>query len=406
VNARVRGVAVMLLCVALGAGVTLVLRRSESGPGVVRQVYFRGEAVATVVEQVSRTSTVDGAVEHVHRTVRLDSVGGSAVLDVDLDADGFVRAAHYVRAAQRDVRIDVGNSASMIVDTLRVTLPARPVVLLELLPRIRTIASRDVTLVDISSAEAVAAQVERRGPDVVALINGRVVARAIPEGRRTGPGAFVEDDAPPQRPTADVAIALAGARNLRGKTLGGEARALPPLRSVVDDADLRPSPFIESTAAAVMNFAQPLCRPVMTETARLVAEAVHARVDPRETSSAPGALAMLRHGGDCDGAAALVVASLRACGFAARPVVGYRLVEPGTDSARLVPHAVAEVYRPGPSATVAGGWWRIDATVPALGDLDDVFVPVAEGLGGALTMGRVLGVLEAGDIMEGEHVGP
>ena len=108
---------------------------------------------------------------------------------------------------------------------------------------------------------------------------------------------------------------------------------------------------------------------------------------------------MLQAGGDCDGAAALVVASLRACDHPARAVVGYRLIEAATESARLVPHAVAELYRKPGSAEDAGVWWRIDATVPALGDLDDVFLPVAEGLGGALSMGRVLGILEPGDVV-------
>jgi transglutaminase-like putative cysteine protease len=409
VSARLRVLLLVCACAAIGAAGVHLGRRHDVGPGSSRSVYFRGEAIATVSERIDREHVASGAVEHVVRRVRLDALDSdTVVVDADLDADGFVRAAHYVRAQQRDVAVTfIDDEAHLIVDNaVRVPLPKRPLVLIELLPRVRITTPRDVTLVDLSSAETTSARIERRGPDIVALIDGRVVARAIPEGRRTGPGAFVEDDAPPRRPTADIAIALAGTRHIRGKRLGGVARELPPLRTTVDDTDLLPGPFIESTADAVKAFAQPLCRSALTETARVVAEAVHTRVDARETTSAPGALAMLRHGGDCDGAAALVVASMRACGFASRAVVGYRLVEPGTDSARLVPHAVAEVYRPGSSADGSGGWWRIDATVPALGDLDDVFVPVAEGLGGALSMGRVLGVLEPGDVVDGDNVGP
>lgn len=397
------------VCLAVGAGVVLVGRRHDVGPRASRLVYFRGEAIATVTEQVDREHVSADAVEHISRRVTLDALDNDVVtLDADLDADGFARSARYVRPQQRDVQLaHVDGAPVLVVDgTLRQPLPKRPVVVLELLPRVRTTARHDVTLIDLSSAETVAARIERRGPDIVALVDDRVIARALPEGRRTGPGAFVEDDAPPRRPTADVAIAVAGARHIRGKRLGGVARDLPPLRTAVDDSDRLPGPFIESTADVVKAFAAPLCRPALTETARVVAEAVHARVDARETASAPGAVAMLRHGGDCDGAAALVVASMRACGFASRAVVGYRLVDAGTDSARLVPHAVAEVYRPDAAADGSGGWWRIDATVPALGDLDDVFVPVAEGLGGALSMGRVLGVLEPGDVVDGDNVGP
>jgi transglutaminase-like putative cysteine protease len=119
---------------------------------------------------------------------------------------------------------------------------------------------------------------------------------------------------------------------------------------------------------------------------------VHRLVDADKADEPPSALAMLRHGGDCDGAAALVTATLRACGLPARPVVGYRLVDAGGARARLVPHALAEVYS-------TSGWMRVDATMPALGILDDVFVPVGEGLGGALSMGRLLGVLDGGDLV-------
>jgi hypothetical protein len=37
--------------------------------------------------------------------------------------------------------------------------------------------------------------------------------------------------------------------------------------------------------------------------------------------------------------------------------------------------------------------------VPSLTDNDDRFVPVATGLGGALSMGRVLGLVDEGDLV-------
>jgi hypothetical protein len=46
---------------------------------------------------------------------------------------------------------------------------------------------------------------------------------------------------------------------------------------------------------------------------------------------------------------------------------------------------------------------KVDATMPALGTLEDTFLPVAEGLGGALSLGRVLGVVDGGDVVAGDR---
>ncbi len=376
-------------------------RRDDRGVNSRRQIWFRGEAIASVVETVASR----GSAEVVHRVVKLDRLGGPDVVQqADLDAQGFAVKARYERPGQRTVALLNG---TLVVDNdFSVVLPPGPYVLLELVPRLRTTKTTSVTLLDLSSAEWVAATVDRRGPEIIVLVDDRVVVRARPEGRRAGPGAFVEDDAAPGRPSADTAIALPGVTNVRGRVLGGEVRHLPGISKTSSPAYLVAAPFIESTAENVIVFARPLCAASDTESARRIAEAVHALVDPRAVAIAPGARRMLQAGGDCDGAAALVVASLRACGHPARAVVGYRLIEAGTESARLVPHAVAELYRKPGSAEDAGVWWRIDATVPALGDLDDVFLPVAEGLGGALSMGRVLGMLEPGDVVEGADAGP
>lgn len=395
---RIR-VAVGILAAGI-IGFIVVFALSHHGPrngnSARRQVWFRGEPIAAVDEVVT-SSTVRDAAEHVRRTIRLEALGGAdVVVDADLDVDGFVVAARYERPGQRIVELQ-GNV--LVVDgRWRTTLPA-PVVLLELLPQLRTTVTVEATLLDLSSAEWTSSSLQRRGPEVVAVVDERVVVRARPEGRRTGPGAFVEDDAAPGLPSAGAAIAVPGLRSLRGRQLGGVARQLPPLPTTSSHADLVPGPFIESDSDEVRGFALPLCASTDTESARHIAEAVRPRVDARAIAVVPGARRMLAAGGDCDGAAALVVASLRACGHPARVVVGYRLVDAGTDSARLVPHAVAELYRVG-AGDDDGAWWRIDATVPALGDLDDDFVPVAAGLGGALTMGRVLGVLDGGDVIE------
>jgi hypothetical protein len=72
-----------------------------------------------------------------------------------------------------------------------------------------------------------------------------------------------------------------------------------------------------------------------------------------------------------------------------------------------VPHAVAEVYRRA-QAGGSGRWWRLDPTVPSLTDHDDRFVPIATGPGGALSMGRVLGLVDERDLiaLEGPDARP
>ncbi len=359
-----------------------------------RQGYFQGEVVA-VVDEVVVPSAIRGAAERVIRSTRLDA-GGTTSLTVDLDGDGIVVAAEYVRPGERSVTWQAGR---VIVDGRPGGVIAGPVVLLELLHRLRLTAPRQVTLLELSSLERQRVTIERQGPAIVAMADDVVVARALPEGLRTGPGAFAEGDAPPALPGAPVDIPVEGLSSVAGLQLGKGAPRMAPLDVDASDAHRRPGPFIESDADVVVAFARPLCRADVLETARMVGEAVHDRVDAGATSVAPGAVRMLAAGGDCDGAAALATAALRACGHPARAVVGYRLLDAGTQMARLVPHALSEVYRgsiDGPGAR--GRWWRLDATVNTLTDVDDRFLAVAEGLGGSLTMGSVLGVVDRGDL--------
>lgn len=360
-----------------------------------RQGYFRGEVVA-VVDEVVVPSAIRGAAERVVRSTRLDA-GGTTSLTVDLDGDGIVVAAEYVRPGERSVAWRAGR---VVVDGRPGGSIAGPVVLLELLHRLRLTAPRQVTLLELSSLERQRVTIQRQGPAIVALADGVVVARALPEGLRTGPGAFAEGDAPTALPGAPVDIPVEGLSSVAGLHLGRGAPRLAPLDVEASDAHRRPGPFIESDADVVVAFARPLCRADVLETARLVGEAVHDRVDARATAVAPGAVRMLLAGGDCDGAAALATAALRACGHPARALVGYRLLDAGTQMARLVPHALTEVYRGAIDGTgTPGRWWRLDATVNTLTDVDDRFVAVAEGLGGSLTMGRVLGVVDRGDLV-------
>ncbi|OGQ12208.1 MAG: hypothetical protein A2138_02060 [Deltaproteobacteria bacterium RBG_16_71_12] len=141
-------------------------------------------------------------------------------------------------------------------------------------------------------------------------------------------------------------------------------------------------PFIESADVRVVAWATSLGAPddPLARAVRLV-EAIHPMAAADKRALPPAAVVMLEHGGDCDGAAALLVAGLRALGTAARPVVGYRWAE-----GRVVPHAWAEVHTP-------AGWVLADASAPRIGD-DPTYLKLFDGLGGALTMGRVLGRLQ------------
>lgn len=372
--------------------------RDTGNAGIRRQVFFRGEVVATVDEAVG-PSPVRKASERVRRTTRLESQG-STTLTADLDSDGLTVAADYVRSGERSasLRPDGG----VVIDGRQAGVVEGPVVLLELLHRVRLTKAREVTLLELSSFESRRVTLRRQGPAIVAVVDGEVLVRALPEGLRTGPGAFAEGDDAPELPGAVVNVALEGVTSMAGARLGGPARTLPALDRAGGDADRLPGPFIESDADAVTAFARPLCRQNALETARLVGEAVKSRVDPRATAVAPSAVRMLAAGGDCDGAAALATAALRACGHLARALVGYRLVDSGTQTARLVPHALTEVYVAGDDGeTTPGRWWRLDATVPTLTDTDTRFLAVAEGLGGSLTMGRLLGVIDASDVILG-----
>jgi hypothetical protein len=366
---------------------------SAADPGSRRVIAFRGEAVAWVDERSTDPTGPVGA--RIGRDVEILASGEHAQLDADIDDAGFVLSARYVRPNQRVV--ELRSDGALLVDgEARGQIPP-PIVLLDILHHIRTTAPLSVSLFEPSSAEWIPAVLGRDGPTIVArALDGEVVARAVPGGSRFGPGAFSEGDVVPERPSAPVEIAVPGRENVAGLRL---RRGPPPPRpsDPTSTSMTLPGPFIESDDAAVVAFAAPLCSAHPLEAARRIGEAVFALVDADATTHAPGAKAMLRWGGDCDGAAALATAALRACGVPARVVVGYRLVEPGP-AARLVPHALAEVYLPS-GAGSGGSWWRLDPTMPSLNNADDRFVPVATGLGGALSMGRVLGVVDEQDLV-------
>ncbi len=375
----------------LGAALFTCACGSREAGAARRTLYFAGEPVARIAERVS----VGGGARHVTRTATLEESGETTELRATLDAQGFALAARYTRGALRAV--DLSDLAGLRDPT------RAPVVLIDLLGHVQPRAPTAVHLVDLSSAEQVPGTVERRGAEIAALdAFGFVVARANVEGHRTGPGVFFEGDSAPATPRVPVEIEApspAGVRAWRATGINDVVAALTadgPGQHRVGDVLVRtpapglappsaaasaPEPFVESADTRVVAWAGALAAgdDAMARTARLV-EAIHPMVDASKGALPPAAVVMLEHGGDCDGAAALLTAGLRALGTPARPVVGYRWVD-----GRFLPHAWTEVWTP-------GGWLVADATVPRIGD-DASYLKLFEGLGGALTMGRVLGRL-------------
>ncbi|MBI1949072.1 MAG: hypothetical protein HYS27_25515 [Deltaproteobacteria bacterium] len=357
-----------------------------------RTLYFAGEPVARIEER----ALPEGAGRRVTRAAVLEDTAESTELVAVLDAHGFARQARYTRGKLRSVALD---ALSLPVASESDT----PVVLIDLLGHVQPPAATAVSLVDLSSAEVVLGSVERRGAEIVALDRfGGVVARANVEGHRTGPGVFFEGDSASGTPRQPVEVPSVDPRGVGAWRLLGVDDVLPALaadgpgqRRVGDlvvrrvdpptetptPLDTGPQPFVESSDERLVAWATALRAPddPLARAVRLV-EAIHPLVDASKRALPPSAVVMLEHGGDCDGAAALLAAGLRALGTAARPVVGYRWAD-----GRFAPHAWTEVHTP-------GGWVLVDAAAARVGD-DATYLKLFEGLGGALTMGRVLGRL-------------
>lgn len=374
--------------------ITGALACPSRDPAVARRtLFFAGEAVARVEERVIDA----GAGKRVTRTTTLEDTGEPTVLEATLDQHGFAKSARYTRGTLRTVDLAA-------LPELGAPAARPPVVLIDLLAHLQPAGPAEVALVDLASAEVIDGRVERRGAEIVALDRYRgVVARANVEGHRTGPGVFFEGDSAPATPRVPVEISAVTPRDVGAWRLLGVGDVLAALGAdgpgqrragdlllrrvdpVVDTpaaGATAPQPFIESVDARVVGWATSLAAPAepLARVVRLV-EAVHPMVDADKRALPPAAVVMLEHGGDCDGAAALLVAGLRALGTAARPVVGYRFSE-----GRFVPHAWTEVHTP-------AGWVLADASVPRIGD-DPTYLKLFDGLGGALTMGRVLGRLQ------------
>lgn len=384
---------VAVLVSALGAVLGAVLWAGcvEADTKVVRRtLFFAGSPVARIEERTAGS----GAGRTVARVATLEDTGEVTTLTATLDAHGFATSARYTRGTLRTVALA----------DLSAVAPHARVVLIDLLGQVQPASATEVALVDLSSAEVIAGRVERRGAEIVATdARGAVVARANVEGHRTGPGAFFEGDSAPATARLPIEIAAVDPRGVKGWRLVGVPdvvdalsadgpgqrrrgatvlHSAEPLLAPPPPGASRAEPFLESDDARVRAFAAPLASTgdALARVTRMI-DAIHGRVDASKRALPPAAVVMLEQGGDCDGAAALLTAGLRAIGTPARPVVGYRWVD-----GRFVPHAWTEVYTP-------SGWLLADAAAPRIGD-DPTYLKLFEGLGGALSMGRVLGRLQ------------
>lgn len=373
----------------------------------VRTVFFRNAPVATVEEHVTNAGA---GLRSVKRTTELVS-GERIELHAVVEANGHVREATYRRPGKRTVQV-VGRAVRDVDTGVEVTV-RQPVVLLDLLHLAHPSARLAGTVVDLASGERLDAWLDRESSGVVLRdLDGGVLARANAAGQRIGPGAFAEGDSAPAVSVAPVDLPLAGTGHVAALRLLDVSDVIPSLRrdgdgqrgagdrvefvttsTVLDpgagagpaaphESTTVPELFVEHAAPAVRAFAarHTQGRDPLADAAALAA-AVHPLLDPDKSEEPPSAVRMLHVGGDCDGAAALVAASLRAAGHRARPVVGYRRVDD-----RYIPHAWAEVWTP-------RGWVLVDPAVPAVGARGGAHLKLFDGLGGALTMGRVLGRL-------------
>jgi hypothetical protein len=420
----VAAVVIAAACPKTEAPASDVIDKPNAASMTTRWLFLAGQRVAQTLETVTpspytlvRRSTLDG------------SPDDSSVITATLDPRGLVTEASYRRRGPRGDRDLTLRAGKLVAGGRSRALSGRPVLLLEALCHVQITGRVDVELIDLATGEALLGRLvvedgRRRAEDTF----GGVIASCEADGRRIGPGAFVELDeggvlpgtanaevAPPApgSPRDGLALLLGG----RGVPAGALAVVgpgqrvagdgpLPPnvpfpslQRAVVLDkraedttpptaADRAPGLFLESDDPRVIAFAGRHVPPAVGKArsavadALALAEAIGRELDTSGGGGPPSALGALdRKAGDCDDATALLVASLRALGHAARPVVGYRAAR-----GRWVPHAWAEVYD-------GERWAPCDAMVPGVGPFS-THLRLFEGLGSPLTLGRTLGALE------------
>lgn len=383
----------------------------ERDGAATRHVYLGAQAVASVHETSQRSA---GQTRVMRRSTLLHDPDDTTTVEVTLNTDGFVVDATYHRRGDRGerhlelVRRPEGPSLRALGRESSIALPELPIVFLETLHRVTPGPShRPVLVVDLASTDWARGEVRWSGQELQLYDDkGSLIASVDSSLCRVGPGAFSECHRRSSAPTAiELAPGFVGHRTLppllwmRGLRWSDAPFALdgPGQRGhqhpsgvvVARDESIRvptsgamssqPTLFIEADDPAVRAFAARHAKGNAWLDAIALAEAISIRTDTTGGGGPPSALQTLRRrSGDCDDMTALLVASLRALGHAAWPVVGYRLVDE-----RFVPHAWAEL-------NVGGEVIPVDATIPGIGPFP-THLRLFEGLGSALTIGRILG---------------
>jgi hypothetical protein len=373
-----------------------------------RATFQAGTKVAEITEIARRRHAGGHQVERRH--VLASAPSDPILLSAYVDDDGLLEHASYRREGARGRRyVEVigaagGRGLLSKGDGERMNLPNLPIVATDLAhmlrPRRRAI---DVVLVDLANAELALGRVLKDG---TAVDEDGKPLKLIVDERRIATREQDEEplDVAPVSSSAnarafEIPLELDGEAPPESWNLQLEGEVFPKrvwrLSSKKWDApeegseDRLPTPFLESGSPRVVSFARTHATPGQpaAEVARALAGAVHPRVDDVRAGGPPSAVWTERFGAGPSGGAALVVASLRALGFAARPVVGYRWV-----AGQLVPLTFAEVKG-------EEGWLIVDVTVPFVGT-SSAYVPLARSLGGAFSTGRAYGRVTAARVDE------
>jgi hypothetical protein len=310
----------------------------------------------------------------------LDAAPDDAALSLaQVDRDGFVKAASYRQEGAhgkrylelrpiKDAQGDPTDALELLSIGDRETqpLPAAPVVLVESIARSHGTPGTHITLLDLENGAWIPAQLGPAG--TVLDESGNPIDATV----ETAP-----DAAPPARTPPFTPTHTAGAPPVVIDLPGWHAPA--PNDPVLPEHTAR-MPMIESASPKIASFARshaPSMPPL--EAAVALAGAARPHLDAERSSGPPSAIMGLLVGGGDEAGAALVVASLRSLGHAARVVCG------------VVREASGPVLGTWAEVHDDAGWHAVDPW--RAGQPEVAHVPLALGFRGPLTTGRLAGHL-------------
>ena len=377
-----RVVVTLGLALVIGVGCTEAPMMHEERRGL-----FRAGARIAEINEITREKRAGGL--QVERRIILASAPSDAILfSAYVDESGFLTQASYRREGGKGRRyvelVGAGGGRSLVSrgDGELATLPNLQLVATELVhllkPRKLPV---DVAYVDLATTEVDIGRV---------LADGTLVDdHGLPVSRLVDERLLLANAEPARSIPQDIPLPFAEGLLPSSYVLRLEGEALPTrtfqLNATTWDApdetpdDRLPTPFIESRTPRIVAFARSHAAALPPlEAARALVDAIRPRIDAARAGGPPSAVWMERFGGGAEGGAALLAASLRAVGHAARPVVGYRW----SDGA-LRPHTWVEVK-------TAAGWVVADAASGFVG-ASSAYVPLARSLGGPFSTGRAYG---------------